>query len=881
METRKILTVLVLLAVASVIVGPGQQASGGTLAGWGWNRGGRCDVPAGNDFVVVAAGANHSLAIKSDGSLAAWGENTHGQRDVPPGNDFVAVAGGGLHSLALKSDGSLAAWGSNSHGQRDVPPGNDFVAVAGGYLHSLALKSDGSLAAWGVDDGGYWDYGQVTDAPAGNDFVAVAAGYYHSLALKSDGSLEAWGIDDGSSYDWGQVTDVAAGNDFVAVSSDGGHNLALKSDGSLAAWGWNDYGQCDVPAGYDFVAIAAGSVHSLAIKKVVHPMGTAFTYQGRLIDADSAADGFHDFQFKLFNDPCTGDQLGSTIDFNGLDVFEGYFTVELDFGSSAFDGDARWLEIGVRSHDPCDVNPYTRLLPRQEVTATPYAMHTRGIFVDDAGRVGIGTKIPKQKLHIENGGIAFRDDLNPPNHKLLMFMLTGVGDDSRGYKFAWRNDDMNLRKNAITLDRTGDVYLVSGEGGNVGIGTTNPSVDLEVSGTLRVSYPSDLTKGLEIEPYSGAPRINIRNMQPDYGLNIVKNGVTSLMFLKEDGNVGIGMTDPKTKLEVAGDGMFTGGDVSVWFGNKAVTLRQDGANTYLANKANFVNNESESNGALVLNGEAGIHLNYGAAASAGTTALLVDNTGNVGIGTINPGTAKLAVMGGNVGIGTTGPSYKLDVEGGGARITNHGDGAVLLDLNTQRNWQFRQLGAEHLTALELASVGGGGGKNFIINTSGKVGIGTTEPGEKLDVAGTAKCQILKITGADLAEKFPLSEEVKPGMVVAIDPNRTGQLHVARGAYNRRVAGVVSGANGLSVGAILGDLPGQENTQPIALSGRVWVYCDAGKHPIAPGDLLTTSGTPGHAMKVTNYTKAQGAIIGKAMTSLKTGKGLVLVLVTLQ
>ena len=67
--------------------------------------------------------------------------------------------------------------------------------------------------------------------------------------------------------------------------------------------------------------------------------------------------------------------------------------------------------------------------------------------------------------------------------------------------------------------------------------------------------------------------------------------------------------------------------------------------------------------------------------------------------------------------------------------------------------------------------------------------------------------------------------------------------------------------------------------PVALSGRVWVYCDATRNPIQPGDLLTTSATPGHAMKVTNHTKAQGAIIGKAMTRLKSGRGLVLVLVT--
>jgi hypothetical protein len=128
----------------------------------------------------------------------------------------------------------------------------------------------------------------------------------------------------------------------------------------------------------------------------------------------------------------------------------------------------------------------------------------------------------------------------------------------------------------------------------------------------------------------------------------------------------------------------------------------------------------------------------------------------------------------------------------------------------------------------------------------------------------------------------MTDTVEPGMVVEIDPDNAGQLRLARGAYNRRVAGVVSGAGDLPVGAILGNLPGHENAPPIALSGRVWVRCDASNGPIQPGDLLTTAERPGHAMKVTDYPRAQGAIIGKAMSALAQGEsGLVLVLVNLQ
>lgn len=147
--------------------------------------------------------------------------------------------------------------------------------------------------------------------------------------------------------------------------------------------------------------------------------------------------------------------------------------------------------------------------------------------------------------------------------------------------------------------------------------------------------------------------------------------------------------------------------------------------------------------------------------------------------------------------------------------------------------------------------------------------------------GVTSVSILEIRGADLAERFPTSQKIEPGMVVAIDLEKDGQICLARGAYNPAVAGVVSGANGFSVGAVLGNLPGQEDAPPIALSGRVYVWCDASRGPIRTGDLLTTSDTPGHAMKAADPDRKHGAVIGKAMAGLPEGRGLVLALVNLQ
>ncbi len=123
------------------------------------------------------------------------------------------------------------------------------------------------------------------------------------------------------------------------------------------------------------------------------PMGTAFTYQERLIDADQPLDGFYDLQFKLFDDPdvILGVQVGSTIDIGELVIVDGHIAVVLDFGSGVFNGDARWLEIGVRPGVMDDPEVYRALMPRMELKPVPYTLHTRGICLDDdSGNVFVG-----------------------------------------------------------------------------------------------------------------------------------------------------------------------------------------------------------------------------------------------------------------------------------------------------------------------------------------------------------------------------------------------------------------------------------------------------------------------------------------------------------
>lgn len=168
------------------------------------------------------------------------------------------------------------------------------------------------------------------------------------------------------------------------------------------------------------------------------------------------------------------------------------------------------------------------------------------------------------------------------------------------------------------------------------------------------------------------------------------------------------------------------------------------------------------------------------------------------------------------------------------------------------------------------------GSELIVNFGDDWGV-TRIGGSKVSV------KVLEITGgADLAEPFKMSEgQLTPGSVVVIDEENPGHLKLAAQAYDQRVAGIISGANGVKPGIALHQEGALEGGQNVALTGRVYVRADASTGPIKPGDLLTTSDTPGHAMKVGDHAKSQGAILGKAMTGLKSGQGLVLVLVTLQ
>lgn len=140
---------------------------------------------------------------------------------------------------------------------------------------------------------------------------------------------------------------------------------------------------------------------------------------------------------------------------------------------------------------------------------------------------------------------------------------------------------------------------------------------------------------------------------------------------------------------------------------------------------------------------------------------------------------------------------------------------------------------------------------------------------------------MEFPNADCAEDFDVacSETIDGGTVVAVDAD--GVLHASCAAYDSRVVGVISGAGRYRPALILDRHGGGRRRMPVALMGKVYCKVDAGYAPVAAGDLLTSSPTPGHAMKAVDPARAFGSVIGKALRPLGEGQQLIPILVTRQ
>ena len=269
---------------------------------------------------AVAAGAAHSLVLKSDGTVWAFGSNGAGQLGVSTNIDngapnpvpvqvmsgASAVAAGGVHSLVLKSDGTVWAFGSNASGQLGTLTNSGISvpnpvpvqvmsgasAVAAGGVHSLVLDSDGTVWSFGANYEGQLgrqvSVFEIHPVPAmvmadvPGDASGIVAGRSYSLVLLSDGTVWSFGADDNGQLgrpDEPGVSEVQPKQVMAGASAMAGahrHSLVSKSDGTLWSFGDNLYGQLGTTTnlGVDVNPVPAFVMSGVAEPPITQPPNT-------------------------------------------------------------------------------------------------------------------------------------------------------------------------------------------------------------------------------------------------------------------------------------------------------------------------------------------------------------------------------------------------------------------------------------------------------------------------------------------------------------------------------------------------------------------------------------------------------------------------------
>jgi len=260
------------------------------------------------------------------------------------------------------------------------------------------------------------------------------------------------------------------------------------------------------------LAFAATLSLATLVHSNAHAQSTAFTYQGFLDDAGSPANGLHDFRFRLFSVASGGTPIGSTLCADNVNVIEGVFTAQIDFGQQFATTAQRHLEIEVRRDTGltcANVSGFAVLAPRQQLTSTPMASHANSafsldaadgspasaVFVDNSGNVGIGTSSPASLLHLRGTvpAMILQDTASPSDQAGYVSFRnlsaeTGwvgfgnTGSPDFGVVNARTGGDVSL----FTWPGGGDILLLPGTGGDVGVGTSTPAAKLDVRGDIRL-----------------------------------------------------------------------------------------------------------------------------------------------------------------------------------------------------------------------------------------------------------------------------------------------------------------------------------------------------------------------------------------------------------
>ena len=715
-------------------------------------------------------------------------------------------------------------------------PDVDGIMFPDGTLQTTAATGGGSSLWTPSASDIYFNSGNVgvgTDLPQSRLHV-VGADADASIALTVEGSgYLATGV---------SCLVNGAGAEAVHVVSEGATGIGVRGDATGTGETIGVYGVADSTSGrgtYGY-ATADSGVTNGAFGRARSPLG---------------------FGVYGSNSASTGDAIGVRGKTSSADGYAGYFTG----GRNYFEGD---VGIGVPAPaEKLDVAGTVKMTGLKLGTSATFGhvltADTNGVGTWQAAPGGGGDSVWTESsggIHYDSGNVSIGHPSPPTGMRLLV-----RGDEPVGIK------------SETTADGGSAVW---------GVATANSTNTIGVNGTA-----ADSSDGIGVYGWGGNTGVK--------GESTSSSGVTYGVWGKSNSPSGTGVYGKHYATTGTGFGVYGitrsedewSAGVSGYASSTAISS--------LIDKTIGVSGFSQGGDGIGVYGQA-MHSTTNHATYGG----YFESVSNFGTGVYGEATHTSGINYGVRGVSSSpngyagyfkntnldGDGIALYAESAGAGATdatlrvnntqaNAGMAAYLTSVGSYATAHFQNDGTGEVLWLSKDNAAGG---EFIVaineHSGGRV--------FSVDDNGWTKVSVLEITGgADLSEQFDVSEQteqVEPGMVMVIDADHPGKLALSDTAYDRKVAGVLSGAGGVKPGMLMGQAGTiADGKHPVALTGRVWTWCDASGGAIRPGDLLTTSDVPGHAMKVADHGKAQGAMIGKAMTPLSDGTGLVLVLVSLQ
>ena len=231
------------------------RADGCVLAA-GENNFGQCNTGSWKNIRMVACGAHHTVGIRADGTVIACGNNEKGQCQVSSWTNICTIACGDDFTVGLKNDGTVVACGNNENNQCSVENWTDVQYISCGYHHTIGQKADGTVLSTGSDK-----YGQC-NLSGWDRSVQIKARNTQSLGLRKNGTVQSAGNteDDRISVkNWRNIVDIAMGTH---------HALGLQADGTVKACGDDGSNRCSGTRQWTNIAgVACGFWHSVAVRE--------------------------------------------------------------------------------------------------------------------------------------------------------------------------------------------------------------------------------------------------------------------------------------------------------------------------------------------------------------------------------------------------------------------------------------------------------------------------------------------------------------------------------------------------------------------------------------------------------------------------------------